>query len=146
MEKTEYKNILDICSRQDSVREEVFKNHDDNMWWPLKVTDYRKRLLIAGLSTRISYNMIRSYQKVIDNLDEVNLSLALKKIDKNRAVDIEKIAVKKYQDYLLQNLTNNVNQIAKVVNNNKFKVDVKRLEKQLDLIVKNQKEISKKLK
>ena len=72
MEKTEYKNILDICSRQDSVREDVFKNHDDNMWWPLKVTDYRKRLLIAGLSTRISYNMIRSYQKVIDNLDSFN--------------------------------------------------------------------------
>ena len=72
MEKTEYKNILEICSRQDSVREDVFKNHDDNMWWPLKVTDYRKRLLIAGLSTRISYNMIRSYQKVIDNLDSFN--------------------------------------------------------------------------
>ena len=83
---------------------------------------------------------------LIDNLDEVTLSLALKKIDRNKSVDIEKIAVKKYQNYLLQNLTNNVNQIAKVVNNNKSKVDVKRLEKQLDLIVKNQKEINKKLK
>lgn len=82
---------------------------------------------------------------MIDNLDEVNLALALKKIDKNRAVDIEKIAVKKYQNYLLQNLTNNVNQIAKVVNN-KSKMNINKLEKQLDLIVKNQKEISKKLK
>lgn len=72
MEKKEYKDILDICSSQESVHEDIFKNHDDNMWWPLKVTDYRKRLLIAGLSTRISYNMIRSYQKVIDNLDGFN--------------------------------------------------------------------------
>lgn len=83
---------------------------------------------------------------MIDNLDEVNLALALKKIDKNRAVDIEKIAVKKYQNYLLQNLATNVNQIAKIVNNNKSKMNVNRLEKQLNLIVKNQKEIKEKLK
>ena len=51
------------------VKEDIFKNHDNNMWWPLEVTDYRKRLLIAGLSTRISYNMINKYRKVIDDLN-----------------------------------------------------------------------------
>lgn len=69
MQKEEFKRILDICSSQDCVREDIFKNHDDNMWWPLKIEDYRKRLLIAGLSTRISYNMIESYQRVINHLD-----------------------------------------------------------------------------
>lgn len=69
MTKEELKTILDICSSLDDVKEDLFKNHDNNMWWPLEVEDYRKRLLIAGLSTRISYNMINSYRKVIDNLN-----------------------------------------------------------------------------
>ncbi|MCI6883376.1 MAG: ribbon-helix-helix domain-containing protein [Enterococcus hirae] len=111
----------------------------------IRLTDEQK-LHLTNLSAKTGVSFSEIIRKVIDNLDEVNLSLALKKIDKNRAVDIEKIAVKKYQNYLLQNLTNNVNQIAKIVNNNKSKVDVRKLEKQLDLIIKNQKEISKKLK
>lgn len=111
----------------------------------IRLTDEQK-LHLTNLSAKTGASSSDIIRKMIDNLDEVTLSLALKKIDKNRAVDIEKIAVKKYQNYLLQNLTNNVNQIAKVVNNNKSKVDVRKLEKQLDLIVKNQKEISKKLK
>lgn len=111
----------------------------------IRLTDEQK-LHLTNLSAKTGVSSSEIMRKVIDNLDEVNLSLALKKIDKNRAVDIEKIAVKKYQNYLLQNLTNNVNQIAKIVNNNKSKVDVRKLEKQLDLIIKNQKEISKKLK
>lgn len=111
----------------------------------IRLTDEQK-LHLTNLSAKTGVSSSEIIRKVIDNLDEVNLSLALKKIDKNRAVDIEKIAVKKYQNYLLQNLTNNVNQIAKVVNNNRSKVDVRKLEKQLDLITKNQKEISKKLK
>jgi len=111
----------------------------------IRLTDEQK-LHLTNLSAKTGVSSSEIIRKVIDNLDEVNLSLALKKIDKNRAVDIEKIAVKKYQNYLLQNLTNNVNQIAKIVNNNKSKVDVRKLEKQLDLIIKNQKEISKKLK
>ena len=69
MTKEEIKQILDICSSMNEVKEDIFKNHDNNMWWPLEVTDYRKRLLIAGLSTRISYNMINKYRKVIDDLN-----------------------------------------------------------------------------
>lgn len=111
----------------------------------IRLTDEQK-LHLTNLSAKTGVSSSEIIRKIIDNLNEVDLSLALKKIDRNKSVDIEKIAVKKYQNYLLQNLTNNVNQIAKVVNNNKSKVDVKRLEKQLDLIVKNQKEISKKLK
>ena len=69
MTKEAIRQILDICSSMNEVKEDLFKNHDNNMWWPLEVEDYRKRLLIAGLSTRISYNMIKSYRKVIDNLN-----------------------------------------------------------------------------
>lgn len=69
MTKEEFKQIIDICSNQEEVRDAVKKNHDNNLWWPLDVDDYRKRLLIAGLSTRISYNMIDSYRKVIKSLN-----------------------------------------------------------------------------
>ena len=69
MTKEEFKNVIDICSQQQKVKDAVKKNHDNNLWWPLEVDDYRKRLLIAGLSTRISYNMIESYRKVINDLN-----------------------------------------------------------------------------
>lgn len=69
MTKEEFKKIIDICSNQEEVRDAVKKNHNNNLWWPLEVDDYRKRLLIAGLSTRISYNMIDSYRKVINDLN-----------------------------------------------------------------------------
>lgn len=70
MTKNEFKKIIDICSSMPDVREDLLKNHDNNMWWPLEIEDYRKRLLVAGLSTRISYNMITSYRSVINNLNE----------------------------------------------------------------------------
>ena len=69
MTREEFKKIIDICSNQEEVRNAVKKNHNNNLWWPLEVEDYRKRLLIAGLSTRISYNMIDSYRKVINDLN-----------------------------------------------------------------------------
>lgn len=62
--------ILDICSSLDNVRADVIKNHDNNLWWPLNIDDYRKRLLIAGLSTRVSYNMIGNYIRVIEKLNK----------------------------------------------------------------------------
>lgn len=69
MDKDSIKKVLDICSRQEDVKKDIFKNHDNNMWWPIDIKDYRKRLLIAGLSTRISYSMINSYIKIINDLN-----------------------------------------------------------------------------
>lgn len=64
------KRILAICSSDENVKTEVVKNHDNNLWWPTDITDKRMRLLIAGLSTRISYNMIATYQQVIAKLNK----------------------------------------------------------------------------
>ena len=69
MTKEEFKKIIYICSKQEKVKEAVLKNHDNNLWWPLEITDYRKRMLFAGLSTRISYNMINCYRNVIFELN-----------------------------------------------------------------------------
>lgn len=70
MEQERFKKIIEICAKQNDVINEVTKNHDNNLWWPKNIEDYRKRLLIAGLSTRISYNMINTYRSVINKLDE----------------------------------------------------------------------------
>jgi len=64
--------VLDLCSVEPLVRDSVIKNHDNNLWWPLDIVDYRKRLIIAGLSTRISYNMIDKYRKVIYEIDSLS--------------------------------------------------------------------------
>lgn len=89
MTKEEFKQIIDICSNQEEVREAVKKNHDNNLWWPLDVDDYRKRLLIAGLSTRISYNMIDSYRKVINNLNSYTYD-EIKNMTEDKIVNIVK--------------------------------------------------------
>lgn len=62
-------HVLDICSQQREVREQVLKNHDNNMWWPNEVLDWRIRMLVAGLSTRVGYAMIKSYQGVVTSLN-----------------------------------------------------------------------------
>ena len=86
MTKEEFKNIIDICASMPDVKEDVFKNHDNNMWWPLEIEDYKKRLLIAGLSTRISYNMINSYRKVINKLNEYSYE-QIKSMTKEEMLD-----------------------------------------------------------
>ena len=70
MTNEKLKRILTICSSDDNVKAEVVKNHDNNLWWPTDIADKRMRLLIAGLSTRISYSMIATYQQVLANLNK----------------------------------------------------------------------------
>lgn len=57
--------VVKICAALPAVQREVFKNHDDNQWWPLAITDWRLRLVVAGWSTRVSYNMISTYRRVV---------------------------------------------------------------------------------
>lgn len=89
MTREEFKKIIDICSNQEEVRNAVKKNHNNNLWWPLEVEDYRKRLLIAGLSTRISYNMIDSYRKVINDLNSYAYD-EIKNMTKDEIINIIK--------------------------------------------------------
>lgn len=87
MTKEEFKKIIDICSKQEEVKNAVKKNHNNNLWWPLEIADYRKRLLFAGLSTRVSYNMIDSYRNVIMNLNSYSYE-EIKGMSKDKIIDI----------------------------------------------------------
>lgn len=56
------------CSSREEVLQEVRRNYVDNLWWPLSVTDWRLRMLVAGWSTRVSYQHLSHYQKVVRNV------------------------------------------------------------------------------
>jgi len=64
----DYLNILRICASQEAVKKAVFQNYNNNLWWPLSIRDWRIRMLIAGLSLRVSYRMIETFRKVVNEL------------------------------------------------------------------------------
>lgn len=64
-------------------------DNNEHLRWSLEVEDYRKRLLIAWLSTRISYNMIDSYRKVINDLNSYTYD-EIKNMMKDEIINIIK--------------------------------------------------------
>ncbi len=64
-------------------------DNNEHLRWSLEVDDYRKRLLIAGISTRISYNMIDSYRKVINDLNSYTYD-EIKNMMKDEIINIIK--------------------------------------------------------
>jgi thymidylate kinase len=64
-------DALAECAKLPDVRLEVLQNYDDNRWWPIKVKDWRLKMLLAGWSTRISYSMVSSYRAVVDACDQL---------------------------------------------------------------------------
>lgn len=97
------------------------------------------------LSAKSGYSSSEIIRKMIDNVDEVTLILALKKIDDRKQVDIEKIACMKYQNYLLSNLTSNMNQIAHYVNLNKENSDNQKLVKSFEILTSQVEQFKKRL-
>lgn len=57
---------IEIMASQDCVKQAVINSHDNNPWWPKDVQDWRMKMLVAGLSTRVSFRMLGSYIKTID--------------------------------------------------------------------------------
>ena len=70
MNKTTFFTILKELEENEPVQKEVMKNFADNLWWPACIEDSRLRLLIGGLSSRISYSMIDTYRAVIFRIAE----------------------------------------------------------------------------
>lgn len=97
------------------------------------------------LSAKSGYSSSEIIRMLIENADEVTLSLALDEIKNRKQVDIEKIANDKYTNYLLSNLTKNVNQIAHWCNANQYNNVNKELQNYLKILVQNTEEIKKKL-
>lgn len=97
------------------------------------------------LSAKTGYNASEIVRNLIDNCDEVTLTLALKKIDENKKIEIEKVASLKYKTFLLSNISKNINQIAHYVNANKNNNVSVELEKYLSEMLQIMNEIKVKL-
>lgn len=65
----QFEQILRIAASQAPVRDALIRSHDNSTWWPKHVKDWRTRMLIAGLSARISYRMVPIYREIVDKLD-----------------------------------------------------------------------------
>lgn len=71
MDNKSFFSFLKLLEQNNLVQKEVRKNFFDNLWWPKSIEDQYLRLLIGGLSSRISYSMIDTYRKVIFDLAEI---------------------------------------------------------------------------
>lgn len=63
--------VVRDCAACEDVRAEVQANYAENRWWPTSIADWRVRMLIAGWSTRVSYNHIAHYQGVVRAVSEI---------------------------------------------------------------------------
>lgn len=77
----QFESILRTAASQDKVRDAILNSHDDSRWWPLFVTDWRLRMLIAGLSARISYRSVPTYQQVVRELHSLGYDAVAKLTD-----------------------------------------------------------------
>lgn len=62
---TRFATALEKCASLPDVRHDVLANHDNNRWWPRSVKDWRLRMMIAGLGTRVSYAMLSTHEAVV---------------------------------------------------------------------------------
>lgn len=63
--------VVQDCCGLEEVREEVEKNYLNNRWWPVTVSDWRLRMLVAGWSTRVSYAHIIHYEDVVHKVNDL---------------------------------------------------------------------------
>jgi len=92
-DQEQYNNIIETISSLKEIRNLVELNHDDNKWWPNYITDYRIRMLVAGLSTRVNYNMIQTFQEVVKNVSNYSYEELDKMKDKIFKILIGKIGL-----------------------------------------------------
>src|SRR5699024_1020989 len=63
--------IVKTMAIQPDVMNAVIKSHDENPWWPMSITDWRMRMIVAGLSTRVSFRMLHIYKNAIAELSKL---------------------------------------------------------------------------
>lgn len=81
----------------------------------LRVNEKQQQKL-ALLSAKTGYTQSEILRLLIDNLDGNNFELALNGENEKKQIEEKKITELSYQNRLLANLANNVNQIAKYFN------------------------------
>lgn len=84
-----------------------------------RITEEQDRHL-RSLSAQTGLNVNELFRLILDNLDDTTLSIALQQQEGNQQQKIKVLAEKKYISMLLSNGTNNLNQIAKQINQHRI--------------------------
>ncbi len=87
MSKDELSEAISIMARQPEVRHAVLDSFSDNPWWPKSIKDWRIRMIVAGLSTRVSFRMLGTYEKVIRHLKKYTFE-ELQEMNNKDVIDI----------------------------------------------------------
>lgn len=74
-------DLVTVVASDHAVRSAVDANHDDNRWWPTAIGDWRLRIVLAGWSTRISYNMVDHYRSVVDRVGDIGYEELIRQDD-----------------------------------------------------------------
>lgn len=89
MSLEEFADAIAIIARQPEVRRAVLHSFSNNPWWPKSIKDWRVRMIVAGLSTRVSFRMLNTYEKVIRHLKKYDFD-ELHKMDDEDIIRIIK--------------------------------------------------------
>jgi len=68
LKNTGFVEALKIMASSPDVKNAILNSYDVNPWWPNDISDWRMRMIIAGLSTRVSFRMMQTYIKVINRI------------------------------------------------------------------------------
>ena len=82
MNKDQYKKVLAHCGTKPEVRNYIYNNYWDNKWWPRCVKDWRIKIILVGINTRITEQAINKvWPPLRDYLIELGIE-DLKKLSK----------------------------------------------------------------
>lgn len=108
-----YTEVLKVCASQEEVKKEVLRNYEDNTWWPRVIEDWRIRFLVAGLSARVSYRMIKTYQGVIETLRKYRYEEIATMPEKDFVSIIKPLGLSKLRVKFWQSAVNFIKRIEK---------------------------------
>lgn len=115
--KNFYHNALDrsSCDRRKKYRKKDEQMKQNPHKISVRMTDDQFEKL-QKMSEKMGYTSSELLRKMIDNANDVTMMQNKAMNDKEVNVELKKIAEKRYQNSLLRNLANNMNQVAHYVN------------------------------
>jgi endonuclease III len=98
--------IVKTMAAQPVVMDAVIKSHDENPWWPMAIEDWRMRMIIAGLSTRVSFRMLHTYQDTIRKFEELGYERIKSAADRDLAIVLKPLGLVNGRLKFLRNMVN----------------------------------------
>lgn len=106
-------DLLVIGAKKYRKKDEQMKQNPHKI--SVRMTDDQFEKL-QKMSEKMGYTSSELLRKMIDNANDVTMMQNKAMNDKEVNVELKKIAEKRYQNSLLRNLANNMNQVAHYVN------------------------------